>query len=137
MTNQLGNYSLYIALFVSIFIIFHSSNSIRSKSKNLDSKIFSAISVQSLMVLISFFTLIYAFIISDFSNATVYNNSHTTKPLFYKISGTWGNPEGSLLLWFLVLSIFLLIFTITSKNLSNKYRIITLFFPEIIILGFL
>ena len=62
------------------------------------------------MVLISFFTLIYAFIISDFSNITVYNNSHTTKPLFYKISGSWGNHEGSLLLWLLVLNIFLFIF---------------------------
>ena len=75
-------------------------------TKNLDSKIFSALSVQSLMVLISFFSLIYAFIISDFSNETVYNNSHTTKPLFYKISGAWGNHEGSLLLWLLVLTIF-------------------------------
>ena len=89
------------------------------------------------MIIISFIALIIAFIISDFSNETVYNNSHTSKPLFYKISGTWGNHEGSLLLWLLVLSIFLLIFTITSKNLSNKYRILTLFFQEIIILGFL
>ncbi len=89
MANQLGNYSLYIALFSAIFLIFHSSNSIRNKSKNLDSKIFSVLSIQSSMVLISFFTLIYAFIISDFSNITVYNNSHTTKPLFSKISGTW------------------------------------------------
>ena len=110
MANQIGNYSLYIALFASIFIIFQSSNSIRSKSKNLDNKIFSALSVQSLMVLISFFSLIYAFIISDFSNETVYNNSHTTKPLFYKISGAWGNHEGSLLLWLLVLTIFLFFF---------------------------
>ena len=89
MSNQIGNYSLYIALLASIFLIFQSSNSIRNKSKNLDSKIFSALSVQSLMVTISFFSLIYAFVISDFSNETVYNNSHTTKPLFYKISGSW------------------------------------------------
>ena len=50
------------------------------------------------------------FVISDFSNETVFNNSHTLKPLFYKVSGTWGNHEGSLLLWLLVLSIFLFIF---------------------------
>ena len=137
MANQIGNYSLYVALFASIFIIFQSSNSIRSKSKNLDSKIFSALSVQSLMVLISFFSLIYAFIISDFSNETVYNNSHTTKPLFYKISGSWGNHEGSLLLWLLVLTTFLLIFLISSKKLLNKYRLLTLLFQEIIIIGFL
>ena len=118
MANQLGNYSLYLALFSAIFLIFHSSNSIRNKSKNLDSKIFSVLSIQSSMVLISFFTLIYAFIISDFSNITVYNNSHTTKPLFYKISGTWGNHEGSLLLWLLVLTIFLFLFFINSKKLE-------------------
>ena len=137
MANQIGNYSLYIALFASIFLIFQSSNSIRNKSKNLDSKIFSALSVQSLMVLISFFSLIYAFIISDFSNETVYNNSHTTKPLFYKISGSWGNHEGSLLLWLLVLTIFLFIFLISSKKLLNKYRLLTVLFQELIIIGFL
>jgi len=135
--NQIGNYSLYIALFASIFLIFQSSNLIRSRSKNLDSKIFSALSVQSLMVLISFFSLIYAFIISDFSNETVYNNSHTTKPLFYKISGSWGNHEGSLLLWLLVLTIFLFIFLISSKKLLNKYRLLTVLFQELIIIGFL
>ena len=137
MANQIGNYSLYIALFASIFLIFQSSNSIRSKSKNLDSKIFSALSVQSLMVFISFFSLIYAFIISDFSNETVYNNSHTTKPLFYKISGSWGNHEGSLLLWLLVLTIFLFIFLINSKKLLIKYRLLTVLFQELIIIGFL
>ena len=137
MANQIGNYSLYIALFASFFLIFQSSNLIRSKSKNFDSKIFSALSVQFLMVLISFFSLIYAFIISDFSNETVYNNSHTTKPLFYKISGSWGNHEGSLLLWLLVLIIFLFIFLIKSKKLLIKYRLLTLLFQEIIIIGFL
>ncbi len=137
MANQIGNYSLYIALIASIFLIFQSSNSIRSKSKNLDSKIFSALSVQSLMVFISFISLIYAFIISDFSNETVYNNSHTTKPLFYKISGSWGNHEGSLLLWLLVLTIFLFIFLINSKKLLIKYRLLTVLFQELIIIGFL
>jgi len=137
MANQLGNYSLYIALFASIFIIFQSSSLISSKSKNLDSKIFSALSVQTLMVIISFFTLICAFLISDFSNVTVYNNSHTTKPLFYKISGSWGNHEGSLLLWLLVLNIFLFVFLISSKKLLIKYRLLTILFQELIIIGFL
>ncbi len=137
MANQIGNYSLYIALFASIFLIFQSSLSIKNKSKNLDSKIFSALSVQSLMVLISFFSLIYAFIVSDFSNETVYNNSHTTKPLFYKISGSWGNHEGSLLLWLLVLTTFLFIFFVSSKKNMSRYRILTVLFQELIIIGFL
>ena len=137
MINQLGNYSLYIALLISIFVISKTSLSLRKSSITLSGNIFSLISVQSIMVIISFLTLIYAFVTSDFSNETVYNNSHTTKPLFYKISGTWGNHEGSLLLWLLVLTIFLFIFTVGSKNLSQRYRNLTLFFQQIIIFGFL
>jgi len=137
MANQIGNYSLYIALVASIYLIFQSYKLSKKSSKNLDSKIFSVLSVQSAMVLISFFSLIYVFIISDFSNETVYNNSHTTKPLFYKISGTWGNHEGSLLLWLLVLNIFLFIFLIRSKNQSKNYRLLTVLFQEVIIFGFL
>ena len=137
MVNQLGNYSLYIALLISIFIIIKTSLSFRNSSNVLSGNIFSLISVQSLMVIISFLTLIYAFVTSDFSNETVYNNSHTAKPLFYKISGTWGNHEGSLLLWLLVLTIFLFLFVIDSKNLPQRYRTLTLFFQEIIIFGFL
>ena len=137
MINQLGNYSLYIALLISIFVISKTSLSLRKSSITLSNNIFSLISVQSIMVIISFLTLIYAFVTSDFSNETVYNNSHTTKPLFYKISGTWGNHEGSLLLWLLVLTIFLFIFTVESKNLSQRYRTLTLFFQQIIIFGFL
>jgi len=137
MINQLGNYSLYIALLISIFIISKTSLSLRKSPITLSGNILSLISVQSIMVIISFLTLIYAFVTSDFSNETVYNNSHTTKPLFYKISGTWGNHEGSLLLWLLVLTIFLFIFTVESKNLSQRYRTLTLFFQQIIIFGFL
>ncbi len=137
MINQLGNYSLYIALLISIFVISKTSLSLRKSSITLSGNILSLISVQSIMVIISFLTLIYAFVTSDFSNETVYNNSHTTKPLFYKISGTWGNHEGSLLLWLLVLTIFLFIFTVESKNLSQRYRTLTLFFQQIIIFGFL
>ena len=137
MINQLGNYSLYVALLISIFVISKTSLSLRKSSITLSGNIFSLISVQSIMVIISFLTLIYAFVTSDFSNETVYNNSHTAKPLFYKISGTWGNHEGSLLLWLLVLTIFLFIFTVESKNLPQRYRTLTLFFQQIIIFGFL
>ncbi len=137
MINQVGNYSLIIALIVSVILIFQTNNRFRKSSKYLDSKLFSLLSVQTSMVLIAFFSLIYAFVVSDFSNQTVYNNSHTTKPLFYKISGTWGNHEGSLLLWLLVLNIFLFIFLIKSKKQSNNYRLLTVFFQEIIIIGFL
>ena len=78
-----------------------------------------------------------AFVSSDFSNITVYNNSHTEKPFFYKISGVWGNHEGSLLLWLLVLVLFLFLFILDTKNYDNKYKLLTVIFQEIIILGFL
>jgi len=80
--------------------------------------------------------LILSFVNSDFSNQTVFNHSHTTKPLFYKISGTWGNHEGSLLLWLLVLTLFILIFLLKSKEQTKQYRILTLLFQQVIIIGF-
>ena len=49
--------------------------------------------IQFFLVTISFTSLIYAFVISDFSLLIVYNNSHSLKPLLYKISGVWGNHE--------------------------------------------
>src|SRR6202012_2523622 len=57
-------------------------------------------------VVLAFGTLTYAFVTSDFSIADVANNSHTLKPLVYKITGVWGNHEGSMLLWVLVLSLY-------------------------------
>ena len=48
----------------------------------------------------------YLHVVSDFTVLNVFQNSHTTKPLLYKIAGVWGNHEGSMLLWILVLTIF-------------------------------
>ena len=104
--------------------------------KSLDYKIITFSFIQLFLVIISFLGLVFSFIYSDFSNETVFNNSHTTKPLFYKISGTWGNHEGSLLLWLVVLTLFIFLFLIKSKDLLKKYRILTLLFQQIIIIGF-
>ena len=54
----------------------------------------------------SFLTLTYAYAISDFSVVNVFENSHTTKPFVYKLTGVWGNHEGSMLLWVLILAAF-------------------------------
>ena len=80
--------------------------------------------------------MIISFVNSDFSNETVFNHSHTTKPLFYKISGTWGNHEGSLLLWLLVLTLFIFLFIIKSQRQPTQYRILTILFQQVIIVGF-
>ena len=65
-----------------------------------------AATAQFLLVLLSFAALMHAFIVSDFSLKLVVENSHSAKPLIYKISGVWGNHEGSMLLWVLILSLF-------------------------------
>ena len=85
---------------------------------------------------LSFLGLVLSFISSDFSNETVFNHSHTTVPTFYKISGAWGNHEGSLLLWLLVLTLFIFLFLLRSNDQPKKYRILTLLFQQIIIVGF-
>ncbi len=62
--------------------------------------------IQFLLVAASFGALTYAFVVSDFSLSLVVQNSHTLKPMLYKVSGVWGNHEGSLLLWVLILALF-------------------------------
>ena len=109
MASLIGLYSLYFGVFLSLLIIFFSIKNFKD-TKVFDNKILSLTFLQFFLVLISFFSLILSFVISDFSNETVFNHSHTTKPIFYKISGTWGNHEGSLLLWLLVLTLFIFIF---------------------------
>tara|TARA_B100000700_G_scaffold236783_1_gene262721 strand:- start:853 stop:2715 length:1863 start_codon:yes stop_codon:yes gene_type:complete len=134
--NLIGNYSLILALITSLALLIFSFNNFKSNS-SFDFRIFATISLQFFLICISFSTLLIAFIKSDFSNLAVYNNSHTTKPLFYKISGAWGNHEGSLLLWLLVLSVFIIIFFFKSKKLLNSFRFLTIFFQQLIIFGFL
>ena len=135
MASLIGSYSLSFGLFLSVFIIFFSVRNLRD-TEILDKKIISFTFTQFFFVVLSFFGLIISFINSDFSNETVFNHSHTTKPLFYKISGTWGNHEGSLLLWLLVLTLFISIFLIKSSQQPKNYRIFTLLFQQIIIIGF-
>ncbi len=110
MAPSLGNFALWLSLFFAISQFFV------SKSNNLK---LIKISVNGLLIssLISFFLLMFSYVVSDFSVLNVFQNSHTTKPLLYKISGVWGNHEGSMLLWILVLTIFnFFIFRLYNKN---------------------
>ncbi len=133
--SVIGHYSLILGLFIGLILIFFSIKNFRN-SINLDTKILSFTFLQFILVVVSFLCLILSFVFSDFSNETVFNNSHTTKPLFYKISGTWGNHEGSLLLWLLVLTLFIFLFLIKTKDQPIKYKILTLVFQQVIIIGF-
>ena len=135
MFSLIGFYSLIFGLLFSFLIVFFAIKNFRD-TNILDNKIISLTFFQLFFVIVSFLGLIVSFINSDFSNETVFNHSHTTKPLFYKISGTWGNHEGSLLLWLLVLTLFIFIFLLRSKDQTKQYRTLTLLFQQIIIIGF-
>ena len=136
LANQIGYYSLILGLLLSVLLCGVSIKDLNGSSKQINQNILSLSFLQLVFVIVSFMSLILSFINSDFSNETVFNNSHTTKPLFYKISGTWGNHEGSLLLWLLVLTSFIFLFLIKSREQPKKYRILTLLFQQIIIIGF-
>ena len=133
--SVIGHYSLILGLCIGLLLVYFSIINFRNYNV-LNTKILSFSFLQFFLVVISFSCLILSFVFSDFSNETVFNNSHTTKPLFYKIAGTWGNHEGSLLLWLLVLTLFIFIFLIKTKNQPLKYKLLTLVFQQIIIIGF-
>ena len=133
--STIGYYSLFLGLFVSLLIVFFSVKNFQN-FKTISANILSFTFLQFFLVVISFLCLIISFVLSDFSNETVFNNSHSTKPLFYKIAGTWGNHEGSLLLWLFVLTFFIFIFILKTKNQPIKYKLLTLIFQQIIIIGF-
>jgi len=86
-------------------------------------------------LLTSFLSLIYAYVSSDFSNHNVFQNSHSTKPLIYKIAGTWGNHEGSMLLWLLIMLFYSFMFSF-NKILDNHIKKLTIFFHSTLYLCF-
>ncbi len=92
---------------------------------------------QFALVLLSFAALVNAFVTSDFSVLNVIQNSHSDKPLLYKISGAWGNHEGSLLLWVLILTLFGAMVASFGRNLPPQLRARTLAIQGMIAFGFI
>ena len=137
MLSNLGNTLLSINILLGISIIYFSFENLNSNKTLISRKIYHICLFQSTFIIICFLTLIAAFVVSDFSITTVYQNSHSLKPLFYKISGTWGNHEGSLLLWAIILTIFSFFFLLYNENHSKNYRIYSLIIQNVLILGFL
>ncbi len=88
-----------------------------------------------LLSAIAFLCLVFCYVLSDFSVSNVYQNSHSLKPLIYKISGTWGNHEGSMLMLLCILNFYAIAFAFLSK-INDKRKIITLAVQSLIIFGF-
>jgi cytochrome c-type biogenesis protein CcmF len=92
---------------------------------------------QVVLISIAFAALMYAYVVSDFSVANVYENSHSLKPMLYKVSGVWGNHEGSLLLWVLILALFGTAVAFMGANLPLTLRSRVLAVQGLIAAGFL
>ena len=134
MATTLGNFFLWLALLFAI-LQFIASNRKNTTSIFLLNKI--AVNGLFICILSSFLILMYSYIVSDFSVANVFQNSHTTKPLLYKISAVWGNHEGSMILWLFVLAIFnYFIFRLNNKK-NSVFIFKTLETQAFIIIGFL
>jgi cytochrome c-type biogenesis protein CcmF len=106
MIGELGQLSLCFALALSLVMAV--SGLMGAQPSGFAARKLATSSAMGFLVFIAlaFGTLTYAFIVSDFSIVAVANHSHTLKPLVYKISGVWGNHEGSMLLWVLVLALY-------------------------------
>ena len=137
MLSNIGNFLLFLNVFLSFLVIFYSFQNLKTSQNKIFKNIYQINLFQCTSILVCFLTLISAFLTSDFSLSSVYQNSHSLKPTFYKISGTWGNHEGSLLLWVIILTIFSFLFLILNKKHPKNYRLYTLIIQNFLILGFL
>ena len=137
MLSNTGNILLIGSIFFTFSIIYLAYQSIYEKSILVKKNLVYFSIFQITFVISSFILLIFAFIYSDFSLLAVYQNSHTAKPLFYKIAGVWGNHEGSMLLWINIMVIFSFLFFVFNNKLHNAFGLYTLLVQNILILGFL
>ncbi|MCW5748832.1 MAG: heme lyase CcmF/NrfE family subunit [Alphaproteobacteria bacterium] len=137
MTPELGHYALILALCVAAAQGSLPLWGARRGDPGLMEVGRSAALAQFVLVGVAFVALVHAYVTSDFSVANVVRNSHTTKPLLYKITGTWGNHEGSMLLWALILSLFGAGVAAFGGNLPATLRARVLGIQGLIGLGFL
>jgi len=106
MLNEIGHFSLLLAFCVALIQATIPLYGAHKGRIDLMAIAESAANLQFALLLAAFSALTHAFVTSDFSVKLVVLNSHSLKPMLYKITGVWGNHEGSMLLWVLILSLF-------------------------------
>ena len=106
MIAELGHFVLVVALVVAAVQAIAPIYLARSAPDIALSIASRASYLQFILILLAFAALSYGFVRSDFSLAVVFANSHVAKPLIYKIAGVWGNHEGSMLLWVLIVAAY-------------------------------
>ncbi len=122
MIVELGHFALILALMVALVQATLPLWGAHRGDVRLMALAGPAALAQAALVAFAFGVLTWAFVVSDFSLAVVYQNSHTAKPMLYKIAGTWGNHEGSLLLWVLILAVYGAAVALFGANLPTRLR---------------
>ncbi len=137
MIPEIGNFSLIIALGVSLFLA--TVPLYGAQKNNLQLMQFSryAVVAQFFFILVSFLALVYSFAIDDFSVRYIATNSNSALPMIYKISAVWGAHEGSFLLWLLILSIWSMAVAYFSKSLPISMTSRVLAVMGMLSIGFL
>ncbi|MEZ5764261.1 MAG: heme lyase CcmF/NrfE family subunit [Xanthobacteraceae bacterium] len=126
MIAEAGHYALVLALALSLVQALVPIVGARLNEPTLMGVGGSTAIAQFGFVLFAFGALTTAYVVSDFSIVNVIENSHSQKPLLYKITGVWGNHEGSMLLWVLILTLFSALVAIFGGNLPMKMRALVL-----------
>ncbi len=126
MIVETGHYALVLALALAIAQATLPLWGVARRDAPLMAVAPSAAVAQFLLVAMSFAALTHAHVVSDFSLVNVVENSHSLKPLIYKISGVWGNHEGSMLLWVLILALFGALVALFGRSLPRDLLAATL-----------
>ncbi|CAN5367889.1 heme lyase CcmF/NrfE family subunit [soil metagenome] len=126
MIAEAGHFALVLALALALIQSVVPVIGTRLRDPALMNVARSTALVQFVFTAFSFAALIWLHVTSDFSVANVYENSHSLKPLLYKITGVWGNHEGSMLLWVLILALFGAMVAAFCNNLPRSLRALVL-----------
>ncbi|TNB47011.1 heme lyase CcmF/NrfE family subunit [Martelella lutilitoris] len=137
MTVELGLFSLILALAVALVTFAVPAVGVRRNNPQLMSVSVSGTLTLFALVATSFGVLIRSHLVSDFSVRNVWENSHSLMPLVYKFSGVWGNHEGSMMLWLLILTLFSALVAAFSRNLPDDLRANVLSIQALIATAFL
>ena len=137
MILELGHFALALALAIALIqFIVPLAGAIRGE-RALAALGPPAATLQGLLVIIAFGSLMHAYATSDFSVANVFENSHSLQPFIYKLTSVWGNHEGSMMLWLLVLSVFGAALALGSRDMPLPLRAATLAFQGLLAFAFI
>ncbi len=122
MIAELGHYALVLALALTIVQSIVPFWGARTGDEVLMASGTSTAIAGFLTLGLSFAALTYSYVTSDFSLLNVWQNSHSDKPMLYKVTGVWGNHEGSMLLWVLILTLFSAMLAAFATNLPSRLK---------------